>query len=37
MKGMWSPTKEEIRKLFNNKEIEFVVDQNKNMMINTKE
>jgi hypothetical protein len=37
MRGMWRPTKEEIREWWNTKEIEFAVDQNHNPWINAKE
>jgi hypothetical protein len=37
MRGMWRPTKEEIREWWNTKEIEFAVDQNHNPRINAEE
>jgi hypothetical protein len=37
MRGMWRPTKEDIREWLNTKEIEFAVDQNHNIIINVEE
>jgi hypothetical protein len=37
MKGMWRPTKEEIREWLNTKEIDFVLDHNQNPWMNAKE
>jgi hypothetical protein len=37
MRGIWRPTKEDIKEWWKTKEIEFTVDQHKNLRISVEE